>query len=78
MNDAIIVSTARTALTKSFRGGLNLTHPVTFGAHVVRQAIERAGIAPDQVEDVIFGSSFLEGPGGTISPVKSPCGLVAR
>ncbi|WP_297839302.1 acetyl-CoA C-acyltransferase [Pseudomonas sp.] len=64
MNDAIIVSTARTALTKSFRGGLNLTHPVTFGAHVVRHAIERAGLTPDQVEDVIFGSSFLEGPGG--------------
>lgn len=64
MTDAVIVSTARTGLTKSFRGGLNLTHPVTFGAHAVRHAIERAGIAPDAVEDVIFGSSFLEGPGG--------------
>ncbi|MEA1028082.1 acetyl-CoA C-acyltransferase [Pseudomonas sp. N-137] len=64
MSNAVIVSTARTGLTKSFRGGFNLTHPVTMGAHVVRQAIERAGIAPDTVEDVIFGSSFLEGPGG--------------
>jgi acetyl-CoA C-acetyltransferase len=64
MTDAVIVSTARTGLTKSFRGGLNLTHPVTFGAHAVQHAIARAGIAPELVEDVIFGSSFLEGPGG--------------
>ncbi len=64
MTDAVIVSTARTGLTKSFRGGLNLTHPVTFGAHAVQHAIARAGIAADQVEDVIFGSSFVEGPGG--------------
>jgi acetyl-CoA C-acetyltransferase len=64
MTNAVIVSTARTGLSKSFRGGFNLTHPVTLGAHTVQHAIERAGIAPDQVEDVIFGSSFLEGPGG--------------
>ncbi|MEY2873534.1 MAG: acetyl-CoA C-acetyltransferase [Pseudomonadota bacterium] len=64
MTDAVIVSTARTGLAKSFRGGLNLTHPVTFGAHAVQHAIARAGIAPDQVEDVVFGSSFLEGPCG--------------
>jgi len=64
MTHAVIVSTARTGLTKSFRGGFNLTHPVTFGAHAVQHAITRAGIAPDLVEDVVFGSSFLEGPGG--------------
>jgi acetyl-CoA C-acetyltransferase len=64
VTQALIVSTARTALTKSFRGGFNLTHPVTLGAHAVRHAIERAGLEAGEVEDVLFGSSFLEGPGG--------------
>jgi acetyl-CoA C-acetyltransferase len=64
MMEAVIVSTARTGLAKSYRGGFNLTHPVTLGGHVVQHAIARAGIAPGDVEDVIFGSSFLEGAGG--------------
>ena len=64
MKDAVIVSTARTGLAKSFKGGFNLTHPVTLGGHVVRHAIERAGLEPGEVEDAIFGSTFLEGPGG--------------
>ncbi|MEY2874586.1 MAG: acetyl-CoA C-acetyltransferase [Pseudomonadota bacterium] len=64
MTDAVIVSTARTALAKSYKGGFNITHPVTLGGHVVSHAIERAGIDAAEVEDVIFGSSFLEGPAG--------------
>ncbi|WP_455921169.1 acetyl-CoA C-acyltransferase [Pseudomonas putida] len=64
MTEAVIVSTARTGLAKSFKGGFNMTHPVTLGGHVVSHAIERAGILPADVEDVIFGSAFLEGPGG--------------
>jgi acetyl-CoA C-acetyltransferase len=64
MNEAVVVSTARTALTKSFRGGFNMTHPVTMGGHVVAAAMDRAGIQAAEVDDVIFGSSFLEGPGG--------------
>lgn len=64
MNEAVIVSTARTALTKSWRGAFNLTHPVALGGHVVRHAIERAGIEADEVEDVIMGATFLEGPAG--------------
>jgi acetyl-CoA C-acetyltransferase len=64
MTDAVIVSTARTGLAKSFRGSFNMTHPVTLGAHVVDHAIQRAGIEHKDVEDVIFGSSFLEGPAG--------------
>jgi len=64
MTEAVIVSTARTGLAKSFKGGFNMTHPVTLGGHVVSHAIERAGISPADVEDVIFGSAFLEGPGG--------------
>src|SRR5580698_6411200 len=62
--DALIVSTARTPLTRSFRGSFNLTHPVTMGAHVAGHAIQRAGIDPALVEDVILGGAFIEGPSG--------------
>jgi acetyl-CoA C-acetyltransferase len=64
MTDAVIVSTARTGLAKSFKGGFNMTHPVTLGGHTVAHAIQRAGIEPGEVEDVIFGSAFLEGAQG--------------
>ncbi|MCK6401318.1 MAG: acetyl-CoA C-acyltransferase [Sphaerotilus natans subsp. sulfidivorans] len=64
MTQALIVSTARTGLARSFKGGFNLTHPVTLGGHVVQAAIARAGIESGEIEDVIFGSTFLEGPGG--------------
>mgnify|MGYP001401769334 CR=1 FL=1 len=64
MTDAVIVSTARTALARSFKGGFNITHPVTLGGHAVSHAIARAGIEAAEVEDVIYGSSFLEGPAG--------------
>jgi acetyl-CoA C-acetyltransferase len=62
--DAVIVSTARTALTKSWRGAFNLTHGATLGGHVVQQAIARAGIAPDAVEDVLMGCANPEGATG--------------
>ena len=62
--DALIVSTARTPLTRSFRGSFNLTHPVTMGAHVASHAIQRAGVDPAYVEDVILGGAFTEGPSG--------------
>ena len=64
MVDAVIVSTARTALTKSWRGSFNLTHGATLGGHVVRAAIERAGVDPAAVEDVIMGCANPEGPTG--------------
>jgi acetyl-CoA C-acetyltransferase len=62
--DAVIVSTARTALTKSWRGAFNLTHGATLGGHVVRAAIERAGVEPAAVEDVIMGCANPEGATG--------------
>lgn len=64
MSDALIVSTARTGLAKAWRGALNMSHPVAYGGHVLRQAIERAGIEPGEVEDVIVGAAFLEGACG--------------
>jgi acetyl-CoA C-acetyltransferase len=64
MNEAVIVSTARTGLARSYKGGFNLTHPVTLGGHVVAHAIQRAGLAPKEIEDVIVGGAFLEGSAG--------------
>lgn len=60
-NDAVIVSTARTALTKSFRGSFNDTEAPVFGGHVVRAVVERAGIEPGAVEDVIMGAAVQQG-----------------
>ncbi|MGZ5080432.1 MAG: acetyl-CoA C-acyltransferase [Usitatibacter sp.] len=64
MTDAVIVSTARTGLAKSWRGALNMTHGATMGGHVVKHAIERAGIDPASVEDVLMGCAYPEGATG--------------
>jgi acetyl-CoA C-acetyltransferase len=64
MADAVIVSTARTGLAKSWRGALNMTHGATLGAHVVRAAVERARVEPGEVEDVIMGCALPEGTTG--------------
>jgi acetyl-CoA C-acetyltransferase len=64
MPDAVIVSTARTGLAKSWRGALNMTHGATLGAHVVKAAVERAKLDPAEVEDVLFGCALPEGTTG--------------
>jgi acetyl-CoA C-acetyltransferase len=68
VTEAVIVSTARTGLGKSWKGAFNMTYGATLGAHSVRHAVERAGIDPAEVEDVIMGSTFGEGTtGGNIA-----------
>lgn len=64
MTSALIVSTARTPLAKSFRGSFNLTHGATLGGHAVRHAVERAGIDPADVDDVLMGCAVPEGATG--------------
>ncbi len=64
MKQAVIVSTARTGLAKSMRGGFNETHGAVMGGHAVRHAIARAGIAAGEVEDVYMGCGFPEGATG--------------
>ncbi|MBK6508707.1 MAG: acetyl-CoA C-acyltransferase [Haliea sp.] len=61
MREAVIVSTARTGLAKSFRGGFNDTEAPAMGGHVVRAAIARAGIDPAEVDDCIFGAAAQQG-----------------
>ena len=65
MTEAVIVSTARTPLCKSWRGSFNMTHGATLGGHVAQAAIERAGIEPGEVEDVIMGCATPEGATGS-------------
>jgi len=68
MQDAVIVSTARTGLAKSWKGAFNMTHGASLGGHVLAAAIERAGIESGEVEDVIMGCANPEGAtGGNIA-----------
>ncbi|HYD60078.1 MAG TPA: acetyl-CoA C-acyltransferase [Noviherbaspirillum sp.] len=65
MTDAVIVSTARTGLAKSWKGAFNMTHGATMGGHVLKAAIERAKIDAGEVEDVIMGCASPEGATGS-------------
>ncbi|ALT76370.1 acetyl-CoA C-acyltransferase [Paucibacter sp. KCTC 42545] len=65
MSKAVIVSTARTPLAKSWKGAFNMTHGATLGGHAVKAAVERAGIAPDSIEDVLMGCATPEGATGS-------------
>ena len=65
MTRAVIVSTARTPLCKSWKGAFNMTHGATLGGHVVKAAVVRAGIAPEEVDDVIMGCATPEGATGS-------------
>ncbi|MGC6500854.1 MAG: acetyl-CoA C-acyltransferase [Henriciella sp.] len=64
MREAVIVSTARTGLAKAGRGSLNDTHGITMAGHVIKGALERAGVEPEAVEDVYLGSAQPEGATG--------------
>jgi acetyl-CoA C-acetyltransferase len=64
MADAVIVSTARTGIGRAYRGALNNTHGATVAGHVIAHAVKRAGLEPDEVEDVIMGCALPEGATG--------------
>src|SRR5512146_2744610 len=64
MTDAVVVSYARTVLAKSWRCALNMTHGATMGDHAFRHAIERAGFAAGEVDDILIGCAFPEGATG--------------
>jgi acetyl-CoA C-acetyltransferase len=65
MTSAVIVSTARTPLAKSWKGSFNMTHGATLGGHAVEHAIARAGIEAAEVEDVLMGCASPEGATGS-------------
>jgi acetyl-CoA C-acetyltransferase len=64
VKEAVIVSTARTGLAKSWKGAFNMTHGATLGGHVVQHAVARAGIDPGEIEDVLMGCANPEGATG--------------
>ncbi len=61
MRDAVIVSTARTAIGRAYKGGFNSTAGATLGAYSLKPALERAGIEGAEVDDVIWGSALQQG-----------------
>jgi acetyl-CoA C-acetyltransferase len=64
MREAVIVSVARTAFAKSWKGAFNMSHGAELGGHVVAHALERARLAPEEIEDVILGCGNPEGANG--------------
>jgi acetyl-CoA C-acetyltransferase len=64
MREAVIVSTARTPIGKASRGAFNITHGAVMGGHVIKHAVERAGVDPEEVEDVVMGCGMPEGATG--------------
>ncbi len=64
MTRAVIVSTARTPLARSWKGAFNMTHGATLGGHAVAAAVQRAGIETGEVDDVIMGCALAEGATG--------------
>jgi acetyl-CoA C-acetyltransferase len=65
MTQAVIVSTARTPLAKSWKGAFNMTHGATLGGHAIQAAVERAGVDPGAVDDVLLGCANPEGATGS-------------
>ena len=64
MTDAVIVSTARTPLGKSWRGSFNMTHGATLAGHAIEHAVKRAGVDPAEIEDVVLGCALPQGATG--------------
>jgi len=64
MTNAVIVSTARNGLARSWRGAFNMTHGATMGGHAVQHAVARAKLAPEEIDDVLMGCALPEGATG--------------
>lgn len=65
MREAVIVSTARTPIGRAYRGAFNDTQAQQLGAHAVRHAVQRAGVDPAEIEDVVMGAALQQGSTGT-------------
>jgi len=77
MREAVIVSTARTPIGKAYRGAFNDTHPTTMGGHVVSAAVDRAGVDPAEVQDMVVGLAMPSGvaAGGIARQIVVRAGL---
>ena len=66
MRDAVIVSTARTPIGRAYKGAFNATPSPTLAAHAIRAAVERAGVDPAEIDDVVIGAALQQGVQTTI------------
>jgi acetyl-CoA C-acetyltransferase len=64
MVEAVIVATARTPIGKAYRGAFNNTQGQALAGHAIGEAVRRAGVAPDEVEDVAMGCALQQGSTG--------------
>lgn len=71
MRDAVIVSTARTPIGRAYRGAFNATHAPTLAAHAIRAAVERSGVDPTEIDDVLIGAALPQGSEHTIGRTAS-------
>ena len=65
MREAVIVSTARTPIGRAYRGAFNDTQAQSLGGHAIKHAVERAGVDPAEIEDVVMGAALQQGSTGT-------------
>ncbi|OTP79035.1 3-ketoacyl-CoA thiolase / Acetyl-CoA acetyltransferase [Caballeronia sordidicola] len=66
MRDAVIVSTARTPIGRAYRGAFDATPSPTLAAHAIRAAVERSGVDPAEIDDVVLGCSLPQGVQSTV------------
>jgi hypothetical protein len=66
LNEAVVVSVARTPIGKSYRGAFNDTQAQSLAGHAIRHAVERAGVAPEEVDDVVLGCALQRGGHGVL------------
>lgn len=78
MREAVIVSTARTPIGRAYRGAFNDTQAQTLGAHAVRHAVERAGVDPTEIEDVVMGAALQQARPAPMWRARSPWRPVCR
>lgn len=64
MREAVVVSYARTPIGRAFKGAFNRTHSPSLAGHAIAHALARAGVSPDQIEDVVMGSVLTAGTAG--------------
>jgi acetyl-CoA C-acetyltransferase len=75
--EAVIVSVARTPIGKAYRGAFNDTQPQELGGHVIASAVRRAGVAPEEIDDVVLGCALQQGGGARAATGSSRCASAA-
>ena len=73
MREAVIVSTARTPIGKAYRGAFNDTQAQTLGGHAIANALTRASVEPDEIDDVVIGAALQQGAQGGNVARRAPC-----